>query len=482
MTFQKLESLIAGAPHVFELYLAIVGELWEHAAADVRKLLGPSHHYWDRAGAMDKAERRLSSLNELTSTDVLTGGFETYRTALVGLIVAERQAGDSPDHLPLAFALRLLFRMDSLVGGVLLASEFCTYPEAPSTGFTIVARRSPYYAPDRMDRPLSQLRDRDSLRAAFWSILRTTYVIPPPAGELTIRWSVRRLPDLVEARLLMKGRKRILLVALPHDIEALNCSVDRLRRSFAVHGLTPGAEARVVDEVRSLLDEQLRRRPWSVILLPEYAGTPAVRACVREVVGRHPHRTALVVPGSTREGDGPSRNHCRCLGPDGSEGPHLPAHSKRSRFELTRSRVPEKHRAEIDACGGSVTEAIEIEDCELIFWDSSVLKRTVILICKDLLDDPTRFFLRMHYMDHIFVPAMTPTLDDFAGEGVDLALLLGAGLYIANAPLWQGDHADRPAALAYRPIRGAHQNTVRSCAATHAVCTYGFDLVTGWMD
>jgi hypothetical protein len=128
-------------------------------------------------------------------------------------------------------------------------------------------------------------------------------------------------------------------------------------------------------------------------------------------------------------------------------------------------------------------EDIDVAHCALTIWDSAALGRFAVLTCRDVLDEDLRSLLRSHFIEHLFVPAMSVTLDDFLNKGTELAGFLGAGLYVANAPLMDPlDGSPKPAAVGYRPIRGAHRKALATCPpGLHGVCAHLFSPSKGWL-
>ena len=467
MTFRDLRILVNTSVHVHDLFVKLVNVVWtdsEIVRRTAKRMKRPESLLLDSARDIPGFAQALTPrASELDSTR-----FRQYRDGLLNQIRdLEGSPDDRLDHV-VASAVVLLQNLDPVIGALLQTGEDRTYPVTPDpTGYTVALRPTAYYAtlPTKARKVRLWEREAGSLRTVLDEYLHSVYVVPPLHGDEKISWRVRRLPDIVESRL-GDSNHAVLLVSVPHALDNLEYSLssddDKL---FQVTGLTAAAEPLIVEQLRTVLSERLKERPWSVIVLPEYCATPAVRQCVAEILQRHPDRAALVVGGSSRIVDdgGRARNRCRCLDATGALGDHLPTHDKITRFTYR----------------GAI-EDIDVEDCTVTFWDSETLGRSTVLICRDILERAPDFFLRHHYFDHLFVPAMSPSLEDFESYGVDLGALLGAGIYIANSPVL-AETDERDAALGYRPVHGGEKRAVRRCAGGHHVCAHGFTFSDGWL-
>jgi hypothetical protein len=405
--------------------------------------------------------------------------------ACYGGMWAEIEAKSYREELAIAYAIELLKRLDELTGSLLQLDGRLCHPANPGADeYAIVLKPAqPYYAGDVS--PVT--REPATLRADLWMLLKRTYVVRPD-GQMPLKWTIRRLPPEVDALFDDdKAQHRVLLVSFPHDARDLRLEVDLTEGKFQVRGFHDAAELEIREQLSPTLRPHLESARWSVILCSEYGGTPAVRQRFQELLRSNPEHAAIVFPGTALEHDAHGRreNCCRAIVPASVEADHLPRHAKLSRFAITPSHAPRDIQEQLRARVPPVlVEDIDVEHAALTIWHSSAIGRFAVLTCRDVLEEALRPLLRSHYLDHLFVPAMSPALDDFLQAGIDLAAAMGAGMYVANAALATTPGQKRPVALGYRPFRGAHvpAQAMAWCERDddHRVCARGFDFARGW--
>ena len=117
-------------------------------------------------------------------------------------------------------------------------------------------------------------------------------------------------------------------------------------------------------------------------------------------------------------------------------------------------------------------EAVETIECtgaprRIRLYDSFTLGRFAVLICRDVIEPQVPEFLRKHFLDHVFVVAMTPDLGDFLGPCSELGRILDAGIFVVNTAF-----GSRPQpALLYVPVRG--EPTLEVCPPDdHEMCLH----------
>jgi hypothetical protein len=478
MTLAALHDLIRRAVDPFALYITLVKGLTSEENREISGRLLQS-------AGLGRHPSRVSADQRIGLEIVLNGvDFVLLRERFAEIASAWTPSADERE-LSVALAIELLSRMDHVVAELLLAEKQLTYPSSPSPDkYAIVLKPlsrydfggTPYGPEDAAP---------ETLRVQFWTLLRETYAVAPAqATSSRFPWSIRRIPAEVDAILKeQQDRHGILLVSVPHHSEDLATEVDEHRRRYRVTGLQEGAEQRICGEISTLLESRPEDATWSVIVAAEYSATPLVRRTFQERIEQA--KTAFILPGSARElNDGRFENCCRSIGPAGTSEDDLPRHAKMIRHPMTESQAPAAMRPVIQRIKPPhLLEDIDVAHCALTIWDSAALGRFAVLTCRDVLDEDLRSLLRSHFIEHLFVPAMSVTLDDFLNKGTELAGFLGAGLYVANAPLVDPqDGSPKPAAVGYRPIRGGHRTALATCPpGLHGVCAHLFSPSKGWL-
>jgi hypothetical protein len=229
---------------------------------------------------------------------------------------------------------------------------------------------------------------------------------------------------------------------------------------FLLKDLGP-AEADVGKEVLKKVQTIAEEGGASVVVFPELTANPDLVAGLKSRLAALPNRIGLVIPGSRHAEIFPGvwRNRCTALDPIGSDS--TVTHDKVTRFALPRKMAADYgQRGEVE-----FIECSEAPRC-IKLYDSFTLGRFAVLICRDVIEPQIPEFLRQHFLDHVFVVAMTPDLRDFLGPCSQLGRVLDAGIFVANMPF----DAPQPA-LIYVPVRGK-PNLEECPPGSHEVCLH----------
>lgn len=200
----------------------------------------------------------------------------------------------------------------------------------------------------------------------------------------------------------------------------------------------------------------------SVLLFPELMASSALVASLKSLLAGSPNRIGMVIPGSRHVEVSPRvwRNRCTALDPMGHES--NVTHDKMTRFALPRKTAALYGRGE----AGETIECTEAPR-RIRLYDSFTLGRFAVLICRDVIEPQVPEFLRQHFLDHVFVLAMTPNLGDFLGPCSELGRILDAGIFVVNTAF---DSQPQPALL-YVPVRG--EPTLEVCPhGNHETCVH----------
>jgi hypothetical protein len=338
-----------------------------------------------------------------------------------------------------------------------------TYPAPPrSDGYTLVRKPGPgFYTQYRVKNsleappPLAHGEFRESLG------LVSTYVVHPLAGEHYFEWTIHRAPALSESvwrEQAERGQLSFALLSFPHA--TMKPTFEFRANCFLVKDLgpsEPAVDAKVVEKVATIV----KQGSASVLLFPELTASSALVTSLKSLLAGSPSRIGMVIPGSrhVEVSSGVWRNRCTALDPMGHES--NVTHDKMTRFALPRK---------IAAVYGR-DEAVETIECtgaprRIRLYDSYTLGRFAVLICRDVIEPQVSEFLRQHFLDHVFVLAMTPDLRDFLGPCSELGRILDAGVFVVNTPF----DAAQPA-LVYMPVR--REPALEACPhGDHEVCLY----------
>jgi hypothetical protein len=259
------------------------------------------------------------------------------------------------------------------------------------------------------------------------------------------------------------GRLSFALLSFPHA--TMKPTLEFGKNCFLVKDLGPSepdVDAKVMEKVAALV----KHGGPSVLLFPELTASSALVSGLKSLLAGLPNQIGMVIPGSRHAevSRGVWRNRCTALDPMGHE-------SNVTHDKITKYALPRK----VAALYGR-EEAVETIECteaprRIRLYDSFALGRFAVLICRDVIEPQVPEFLRQHFLDHIFVLAMTPDLGDFLGSCSELGRILDAGVFVVNTPF-----GSRPQpALIYVPVRG--EPTLEVCPqGVHEVCLHLFAL------
>jgi hypothetical protein len=368
-------------------------------------------------------------------------------------------------HHEVGCVVTALRELDVIIGQALaFPPGSLTYPSPPrSNGYTLVRKPGPgfytrYRAKENLEipPPLEHGEFRESLG------LVSTYVAHPLAGEHYFEWTIHRAPALAESvwrEQMERGQLSFALVSFPHA--TMKPTFEFGKNCFLVKDLGP-SEPDVDEKVVERVGAIVKQGGASVILFPELTASSALVSGLKSLLAGSPSQVGMLIPGSRHVQVSPGvwRNRCTALDPMGHE-------SKVTHDKITRYALPRKVAASYGR-----DEAIETVECteaprRIRLYDSFALGRFAVLICRDVIEPQVPEFLRQHFLDHIFVLAMTPDLEDFLGPCSDLGRILDAGVFVVNTPF-----GPRPQpALIYVPVRG--EPTLEACPqGVHEVCLH----------
>ena len=347
-----------------------------------------------------------------------------------------------------------------------------TYPaKPPSNGYTLVRKPgtgfySQYRAKKDLDAPplKEELEPPTPLTHGEFTEslgLASTYVVDPMVGERYFEWSIERAPVLSESvwrEQMAQGQLSFVLVSFPHA--TVKPTLEFGERCFLVKDLGP-SEADVGKEVLEKVRAVAKDGGASVVIFPELTAGGDLVSGIKSLLAASPNRIGMLIPGSrhVEVSRGVWRNRSTALDPIGRES--NVTHDKVTRYPLPREMASQYGR----------NKAVETIECSegprrIRLYDSFTLGRFAVLICRDVIEPQVPEFLRQHFVDHIFVLAMTRDLGEFLRPCSELGRILDAGVFVANMPF----EAPHPA-LIYIPVRGKQK--LEECPqGEHEVCLH----------
>jgi predicted amidohydrolase len=362
------------------------------------------------------------------------------------------------------------------------------YPLSPlNNGPTIVRKTQRYFSSFRKERDKpppqgGQKTDRQFTQALG---LGNLYVVPRLQADDVFSWDIYPFPDRLRNQLDLPKRLDLLashkigLLSFPHCQNDIHVEVDENRLRFHVPGYdNKETEARIIDAVGKAVAHAGDARVIFLIC-PELTGSDALRTRISEVLAVN-HSVIIACPGSEHlQVESKRRNRCTILGPGGEkiESWH---HDKLSPFPLPKEALKQLGHTALADSQANVEEDID-RPRRIVLWDIPGLGRIAVLICLDILTESVQHFLRRHEVDHILVPAMSPTLQKFVDECSDLGRSLDAGIYVVNSCHWGNQKQKCDAAYVYLPYRDpAKRDFLCSCKPNpkrgHLVCLRILDV------
>jgi hypothetical protein len=452
--------------NLYDLFLSLYRSVAENGISEVvRAVFSPweSAKYQEWRNSSHPLCHAIAEVIGNNANDWLDD-FPRMRDGLLGRLAewaneAEHQSDAIEKEV--ACVVTTLRELDLIVGQALgFPLGPLTYPSPPrSDGYSLVRKPNAGF--------YSQYRMREDLEAPpalahgeFTESLGlvSTYVVHPLAGEHYFEWSIERAPALSEGvwrEQMAEGKLSFVLLSFPHTVKPTLAFGEQC---FLLKDLGP-AEADVGKEVLKKVQTIAEEGGASVVVFPELTAHPDLVAGLKAQLAALPNRIGLVIPGSRHAeiSSGVWRNRCTALDPIGSDS--TVTHDK-----VTRYALPRKMAAEYGQRGE--VEFIECSEAprRIRLYDSFTLGRFAVLICRDVIEPQIPEFLRQHFLDHVFVVAMTPDLRDFLGPCSQLGRILDAGVFVANMPF----DAPQPA-LIYLPVR-AKPGFEECPPGSHEVC------------
>ena len=420
---------------LYDLFLSLYRSVAENGVSEiVREVFS----YW---GPSEYREWRISSH---PSCDVIANevgdnpndwidDFATKKQALLMRLQGLTEDSESPGALmqrEVALVVTALRELDGIVGRALtFPPGRLTYPSPPSTdNYTLVRKRGPgFYSRYRMNNnleappPLAHGEFRESLG------LVSTYVAHPLAGEHYFEWNIERVSALSESvwrEQMAHGQLSFAMLAFPHA--SFKPTFEFGEHCFLLRDLGP-SEADIGKEVLEKVRAILEHGGTSILVFPELTASSSLVSGMKSLLAASPNQIGMVIPGSRHIEIAPGvwRNRCTALDPIGNEC--NVAHDK-----VTRYALPKKMAAQYGR--DTTIETIECTEAprSIRLYDSFTLGRFAVLICRDVIEPQLPEFLRQHSLDHLFVLAMTPDLNDFLGPCSELGRILDAGVFVVN--------------------------------------------------
>lgn len=461
------------ATNLYDLFLSLYRSVAENGVSEIVRTLfslwGPAEYRDWRNSSHPSSEAIATEIGD--NPNPWIDDFPATRDRLLNrlrvLSEASDPSGDSARQ-EVALVVSALRELDRIIGQALsFPPGVLTYPAKPDmNGYTVVRKPgagfySQYRIREELEAPppLTHGEFRESLGLA------STYVVHPIAGEHYFDWTIERAPALSESvwrEQLARGDLSFVLVSFPHA--GVKATLRFGDHCFLVTDLGP-AEADVDREVLSKIGAIAKDRGAAVVFFPELTAQPDLVAGIKSILAASPNRIGMVIPGSRHAevSSGVWRNRATALDPIGRDS--NVTHDKVTRYPLPKKLVAHYNR----------DDAMEIIECieaprRIRLYDSFTLGRFAVLICRDVIEPQVPEFLRQHFLDHIFVLAMTPDLRDFLGPCAQLGRSLDAAVFVANMPF----DAPQPALL-YVPVRGKPH--VEECPQRiHEICLHEFRL------
>jgi len=342
-----------------------------------------------------------------------------------------------------------------------------SYPSPPrADSYTLVRKpRTSFYSlyRTREDLPAPPPLQHGEFDQALGLI--STYVVPPLSGGQYFEWDVHRIPESIESvwRLHSQTEISFLLLSFPHGETQMR--IDVQESSFRVANLGPKET-----EIQELVAEQVAKgiaKGASIVLFPELTASDAMTRHVKRLLAEQPNRIGMLVPGSKHLEVSPGVWRNRCTAIDGMGQDTGILHDKFTRYALPDGTI---HGLGGDL-GTEILEGIQVTPRRVNFYDSYTLGRLAILICRDIIEPQTAEFLRRHFLDHILVISMSPSLKDFQTACSQLGRVLDCGVYVVNTAF-----GDKPEpAFFYLPIR--RKSPLEACPKqSHEVCSHSMSI------
>ncbi len=464
--------------NLYELFLSLYRSVAENGVSEVvRALFSP----WGSAEYREWRNALLPSFDAIAAEigNNANDWIDDFRTKRDRLLARLRLLCDDFDtaidstHREVALVVTALRELDPIAGQALnFPPGALTYPaKPPSNGYTLVRKPGTgfygqYRAKKDLDAPplKEELEPPTPLTHGEFTEslgLASTYVVDPMVGERYFEWSIERAPALSESvwrEQMAQGQLSFVLVSFPHA--TVKPTLEFGERCFLVKDLG-SSEADVGKEVLEKVRAVAKDGGASVVIFPELTAGGDLVSGIKSLLAASPNRIGMLIPGSrhVEVSRGVWRNRSTALDPMGRES--NVTHDKVTRYPLPREMASQYGR----------NKAVETIECSegprrIRLYDSFTLGRFAVLICRDVIEPQVPEFLRQHFVDHIFVLAMTRDLGEFLRPCSELGRILDAGVFVANMPF----EAPHPA-LIYIPVRGKPK--LEECPeGEHEVCLH----------
>lgn len=456
--------------NVYELFLSLYGSIAEGGISEiVRRVFSP----WQQARYPEWrnfSHPQCAILSNEIGSDPneWLDDFATMRDRLLVRFRAWayelRNQRDVPEQHVASIVIALR-QLDVIVGRALaFPLSAATYPSPPDgNSYTVVLAPSTgfynrYRLREELD-PVSPLEHGEFVQSLG---LVWTYVVERLAGQQYFDWNIERVQALVESvwrDQRGRGELKFALLSFPHA--QLQPNLEFGENCFVVRDLG-SSESEFDRIVLNRVEALAKQGGVSVLLFPELTASSVLVSGIREKLTANPNRFGLVIPGSRHVEVSPGiwRNACVGIDPVGRESNIR--HEKITRYALPRKKAEAYGR---DSAVETI-ECIEVRR-QIRLYDSFTLGRFAVLICRDVIESSVPEFLRRHRLDHIFVLAMTPDLEDFRDRCSDLGRQLDAGIFVVNTAEAQ---PPQPAFI-YLPVRG--EKRLETCpTGLHQECLH----------
>jgi hypothetical protein len=457
--------------NVFELFLGLYRSVADSGVSEiVRRVCSPeathydSWHYQHHPLARSVADAIGENPNPWVE------GFPAAREKLLlNLQQAQstiRTLADGQEQAVLCIVIALR-QLDSILEKILCFPpgplSYSALP--PNAGYKVVRKpRASFYSLYRAKEELPAPPPMQ--HGEFEQVLGliSTYVVPPLTAGQYFEWDLHRIPESIESVWRGHAQNELVFVffSFPHGQPELRLDIQN--RRFRVLDLGPN-QAQLEDRVSEQVVQKLSQGA-SVLIFPELMATGAMRERLKSLLAAQPNRIGMLVPGSQHQETAPGvwRNRCSAIDAVGRDTNIV--HDKFTRYALPEDMVQRIPQAAGD---GEILEGIEVTPRRLNLYDSHTLGRIAFLICRDIIEPQTEEFLRRHFLDHVFVISMSPSLKDFQTTCSKLGRVLDCGIYVANTAF-----GERPEpAFLYLPVR--RKQALEKCPKeTHQLCEHVF--------
>jgi len=318
-----------------------------------------------------------------------------------------------------------------------------------------------------------QIRTGKDRGARLLDRLENLAVIPPETWGYLIE--MRSLAVPVRKRLEeIDSALKIAVVQIIDDV-----SFFTIEQSSATYEDRPGYwfsglqnTKQVSETVKEILTD-LSAQGVNIVVFPELTVPAEVLLTIQQTM-QSSDELAMVIAGSFhKEFEGKRFNICPVLGPGGIK---LWEQKKMHPFALMpyeASSIPQLSCSDEFKSKGGI-EAINLAERKIVICDAPPIGRMVVLICLDFILPEYEAVLRELGVNMVFVPAMTPSVDEFQHAARHYGSFAQASVFMANSCAVARKKTKTPQgnSLIYIPIRNGERWLRCDCPKRYLI----FDL------